>query len=131
MIYNNWLNRATKQLILNASPSDMGMATPESNATWIYDPDLSVVAGIANKYWIITGDAVTEMNQVQKDAVDEVDLAASRDSMVDGEVNNFEGIMRQVIKLFIQEFNILRAEHGLPDRTLAQLKNAIRNGLGS
>ena len=131
MIYNNWLNRATKQLILNASPSDMGMAAPESDATWIYDPDLSAVDGVPSKYWIITGDAVTEMSQAQKDAVDETALTASRDSAVDGEVDNLEGILRQVIKLLINELNILRAEHGFADRTLAQLKIQIRSGLGN
>ena len=131
MIYNNWLNRATKQLIFNVSPSDMGMAAPESDATWIYDPDLSAVEGIPSKYWIITGDAITEMSQAQKDAVDEAALTASRDSAVDSEVENLEGILRQVIKLLINELNILRAEHGLADRTLAQLKTQIRNGLGS
>lgn len=123
----NFLHRTTKQFFNSIAPD----ALQEPLADYISEPDLSAVLGTLSRYWIITGDVVTEMSQAQRDIVDEAALTASRDLTVDGEVDNLEGVMRQVIKLIIQELNILRAEHGLPDRTLAQLKTQIRNGLGS
>lgn len=58
------LNRTTKQLILSAN-------TPEYDvADWIINPDLSDVNSLPPKYWNIVGDAVQEMSQAEKDAVD-------------------------------------------------------------
>lgn len=37
---------------------------------WIINPDLSGVVGVPKKYWKITGDVVSEMNQAEKDVVD-------------------------------------------------------------
>ena len=39
----------------------------------------------------------------------------------------FRRIMIAFASILVNEFNILRAEHGLPDRTLEQLKTAIKN----
>lgn len=36
-------------------------------------------------------------------------------------------ILKALAELLVDEFNILRALHGLPDRTFAQLRTAIRN----
>jgi len=56
---NNWLNRVTKQLILNTDAATMAerfvgdFSAYASNAEWIYDPDLSAVDGWTAKYWLI------------------------------------------------------------------------------
>lgn len=94
-------------------------------------PDMSAVEGVPSKYWVIIGDVVSEMNQGEKDAVDAVALTARRDAAVNAAVDEVEGDLRQIVKLMISEINILRAEHSLPDRTLAQFKSQIRNGYGS
>lgn len=60
----NVLNRTTKQYITSANTPDY------PTADWIINPDLSGVSGVPSKYWKITGDVVTEMNQTEKDAVD-------------------------------------------------------------
>ena len=36
-------------------------------------------------------------------------------------------LMRALILILIDEFNILRAKHGLPSRTIEQLKTAIKS----
>lgn len=38
-------------------------------------------------------------------------------------------VFRALGKLLVQEFNILRSLHGLPDRTIIQLSNALSNAL--
>jgi len=102
-----------------------------SNAEWIYNPDMSAVEGVPSKYLVIIGDIVSEMSQGEKDAVDVAILAARRDAMVNGAIDDLEGDLRQLVKVMISEINILRRQHGLPDRTIAQFKAQIRNGYGS
>ncbi len=123
----DFLHRTTKQYFKSISNVDL----LEPLANYISQPDMSAVEGVPSQYWVITGDVVSEMSQAEKDVVDAATLTTRRDSTVNGEVDNVEGVMRQVIKLLIDELNILRAEHSLPDRTIAQLKTQIRNGLGS
>ena len=103
----------------------------EDVSNYISMPDLSAVEGVPNKYWVITGDIVSEMSQAEKDTVDVTILDAQRDAMVNAAIDNLESDLRQIVKLMVQEINILRAEHDLPDRTLAQLKTVLRNSYGS
>lgn len=135
-----WLHRTNKKLA-DASPRQMekqhgGSFTDanghlQDNPDWITNPDMSPVDGVLSKYWIITGDAVSEMSQGEKDAVDAVAMTVRRDAAVNSAIDNLEGDLRQLVKLMISEINILRAEHGLADRTMAQFKIQIRNGYGS
>ena len=83
---NNWLNRTTKQLILNTDAASMSerfvgdFSAYASNAEWIYDPDLSAVDGWPSKYWIIAAypsDAVTLMTEPQRAVVDAAELEAA------------------------------------------------------
>ena len=134
-----WLNRTTKQLT-QSDATDMaaqfsgvfvdGSGNAISNADWIFQPDLSGVTGIPSKYWIITGDVVSEMDAAAKAVVDAAALTVQRDSQV-AEMDETEGNLRQVLRILIDELNTLRALHGLPARTLAQLRTAIRNGYGN
>ena len=121
----NFLNRTTKAYYPSRDPN----ALPEDLSNYISAPDLSAVAGVPVKYWLIVGDVVSEMTQAEKDAVDAALLSASRDGAA-AELDNLEGTLRQVIKILISELNILRSLHGLADRTLSQLRTQIRNGYG-
>ena len=58
------INKATKKIIRSAHTPDY------PPGLWIINPDLSNVEGVDPKYWKIVGNAVLEMNQVEKDAVD-------------------------------------------------------------
>lgn len=62
----NYLHRTTKAYQVSVSTADL----PEPVANYIQDPDVTVVAGFATKYWTITGDVVTLMTQGERDAVD-------------------------------------------------------------
>jgi len=121
----NVLHRTTKQYIRSVNEPDYSLVN------WIHDPDLSSVIGFASKHWVITGDIVTLMALAERDAVDVAELIGLRDSTVDSEIDNLEGIVRAFAQVMRDEINILRAYHGLNDRTLAQLKTAIRNKVGS
>jgi hypothetical protein len=123
----SFLHRTTKQYLQSADPNGL----PEDLSNYISAPDLSAVAGVPPRYWNISGDVVTEMTQPQKDAVDAALLDAARDAAISAEIDNVEAIGRQIVKMMVSELNILRALHGLPDRTTAQVKTQIRNELGS
>jgi hypothetical protein len=53
--------------------------TPDYPASeWIINPDLSAVAGVPTRYWLISGNTVTEMTPAQKAAVDAAEAAAAK-----------------------------------------------------
>jgi hypothetical protein len=120
----NVLNRTTKEFKRSVNEPDY------PQVDWIWSPDLSGVAGVSSKYWVITGDVVTEMDQASKDAIDLADEISELDAISD-RLDNQKDIMRAFALLVMDEFNILRAEHGLAPRTLAQLKTGLRNKLGT
>jgi hypothetical protein len=111
------LNRTTKQLIKSVNTPDY----PESD--WIIDPDLSGVVGVTTKYWVITGDVVSEMSQAEKDVVD----AAEVQALEDGEILELDnGILKRFVLVLLDEINRSRTADGANTVTIAQLKNAMR-----
>jgi len=123
----NYLHRITKRFLESIPPDEL----PEAVENYISKPDMSAVDGVPSKYWVITDDVISEMSQEEKDAVDANALSDRRDAAVSGMMDELESDLRQLVRLMMSEINILRAEHGLPARTLAQLKTAIRNGYGN
>jgi len=123
----NYLHRETKRYIQSVSFSEL----PNDIAEYIFMPDMSGVKGISSRYWKIDGDVVSEMSQVEKNIVDSEALTARRDNTIDGMIDNVEGNLRQLVKLMICEINILKAQHGLSNRTMTQFKTQIRKGYGS
>ena len=136
MANNDWVNRTTKQHVAGASPAFMserfGGSFIDANndpfhVDWIFNP---ILPAVAPRYWNISGDLVTEMSASEKAVVDQAALDSSRDAKV-GQLDSVEDDLRQVVALLVRELNILRALHGLPDRTFAQVKASIRSGYGS
>lgn len=66
----NVLNRSTKEYRKFVNTPDY------SPALWIINPDISAVEGWDTKYWVITGDDVTLMDQAARDAVDAGEASA-------------------------------------------------------
>lgn len=158
-----WLNRTTKKTD-DSDPTAMAarhggtfvdaQGNAQSNANWIYRPDLSAVAGFPSQYWIITGDAVTLMNQSQRDAVDAAALQAKRDDVA-AQIDAVEDYTRAFALACLDEFNAhatkinailtaidsggtvaqiktnILAIADYPQRTVANLKTSVRNKLGS
>lgn len=81
------LNRATKQLIKSANGPDYPVEL------YIHSPNLTAVAGYSEKYWIITGDVVSLMDQSQRDAVDATEAEAERDSLS----TNLDRVLKAVV----------------------------------
>jgi len=122
-----WLHRTKKQYLRSIAFADL----PEASTNYIENPDLSAITGQPNKYWIITGDVVTLMDQAALDAIDAVEVETQRDNVV-AQLDHQEDLLRAFASIMVDELNILRAEQKpvLPPRTLAQLKTAMRNKLG-
>ena len=137
---SSWLHRTDKTFLDRVSPNDMKLRFPalvfvdgngnaESNATWLFGPDLTAVAGFASKYWNIVGDVVSLMSQAERDAVD-AQLAAdalTRDRENEKERYNAEKSLKALALIVMDEINVLRALHSLSDRTPAQIKTAFNN----
>lgn len=117
--------------------------TPDysSRTDVVINPDLSLLEGIVpRKFWKHEAGAIVEWTQAEKDAKAAADAAAQaaaeaarlvniRTEAAAG-LNEFEVsplLLRAFADIIKDEFNILRALHGLPDRTLAQLRTAIKN----
>lgn len=88
------------------------------------------ILGIAK---ILDGTVVRNATQVE---IDSFGLAATEDGLIEEAAAairyfdndpKFRRIMIAFAAILISEINILRSQHGLADRTLGQLKTAIRN----
>ena len=67
----NVVHRTTKEFRRSVNTLDFDVGT------WIINPDLSTLVGVPSKYWEISGDVVSAMNQAAKDAVDAADTATA------------------------------------------------------
>jgi hypothetical protein len=142
------LNRITKQFIASANTPDYPAAG------WIVNPDMSAVNGQPPKYWKITGDSVSLMTAGEQATADSAELSAQRD-MIATAMDRLEDYSRAFALTVLDEINlhaarvtaILDAVDGasslaalktavlaipdVPQRTIAQLKTAVRGKLGS
>lgn len=126
---NTWVNRAAVPVVSVEGTDAAGMTerfgssvdfnTYADNAEWLYDPDLSAVTGQPTKFWIITGDVVTLMDQAAQDAITAQELSDARDAKAN-RLNDLENDLRQVVKLTIGELN----DHSL---TINAILDAIDN----
>lgn len=130
------LNRTTKEFLRSVN-------TPEYDvAEWIINPDLSALAGVPIKYWKISGDAVTEMTQAEKDAVDAAEqsarvaaIKAALKARFDEESDNTKALgllMLELYQLIRSEIKPAALNNPLPDITPSQAKarfNSIVDGL--
>jgi len=122
----NYLHRTTMQHLV--SVSTISLAEPEAN--YILMPDLSAVTGQPSKYWTITGDVITLKSQAERDAVDTSLLSDERNGVAN-QLDVVEDVIRAFALVVLDEINVLRAQHNLADRTIAQLKTAARSKLGT
>lgn len=156
---SNVLNRTTKEYLLSVNtpeyPVEDFIINPNVDAVTIsVDPKTGVRELWPTKYWIITGDAVTLMDQAARDAVDAAELSAKRD-VVANKLDQLEAIDRALALANLAEFNSMagtinailnaadkatsladfqtrmRAIPARPDRTIANLKTVVRNKLGN
>lgn len=103
----------------------------------LVNPDVSTLLSIALRYWKVVGTLVQEMTQPEKDIVDQ-EIANARELAIRiGAKAGLDGfgqgslLLRAFADIIKDEINILRGQHGLPDRTLSQLKTAIKNKVDS
>lgn len=95
-----------------------------SNEAAIYQPDLTAVTGFDSKYWVITGDIVSLMDQATRDAVDAAELQTIKDAL---EAESDRGILKAVIAALIKTVNIrLPTDQKI---TKAEMVEAIRGEL--
>lgn len=121
---------------------------------WIHNPDLSAVAGFSTIYWTVSGDNVLLLDQAARDAIDAAILRASRDATA-ATLDQVEDIMRAFALTVLDELNLhaeritaildgidaaanlaavktaIAAIQKVPQRTVGQLKTALRGKLGS
>lgn len=115
------LHRTTKRLLRSVNTPDYSVDD------WIVNPDLSAVAGQPARYWAITGDVVSLMDQAARDQVDADVAQAATDADRTAEKARLttERVLRAFALVVMDEINLLRAQHGLADRTASRLLNAI------
>lgn len=98
------------------------------------DPQQWVLGGNSNQIEI-TGPAV-EGNEVSLEEGIQVHVSAGEASWTESQkdqvatsLNDGQPLRVAIVKAIVGEINLLRAQHGLAPRTLAQVKTAIRNHL--
>jgi len=116
----NYLHRTTLQYLTSTSPNSLADAL----SSYVENPDMTPVSGVPNKYWLLTGDIVSEMEQADKDVVDAAEAQVQEDSEL------FEldrGILKRFVLVLLDEINRARTADGVSTVIIAQLKNAMRN----
>lgn len=99
---------------------------------WIINPDLSAVEGFSTRYWDISGDSVLLVDAPTRDARDQEYVTAGQaaDEQRERERYDQEAVLRAVVKLLVDELNILRNQHSLTPRTYEQVRAAILAAIG-
>lgn len=93
-----------------------------------HDPDLSAVIDVDPIYWKETGGVFSEMTLTEKGVKDAQIAAANADGarrIAKRRIDD-ERVLRAFAEVVMDEINILRAQHGMADRTLSQLVTAIK-----
>lgn len=129
--------------------------------TWKWDPNMSAVAGVPQKYWKAPADwnaigaGPVEMTAVEKAAVDNALLSSARDRTA-ANLDQLEGMLRAFALALLDEFNLrvatkinailnaidtstnyaslktnIAAITDYPTRTIADLRTVVRNKLGT
>lgn len=119
-----YIHRTTFQRLPSTSPASL----PEPVTNYVRNPDEAAIESQPSKYWILTGDAFTLMDQAARDAVDAAEEVASLDAIAD-QLDQTRSIMKAFAEVVLDEINGLRDLHSLNPRTLAQLKTAVRSKL--
>ena len=113
---------------------------------WVHHPDLSVVAGFPSRYWLLSGDVFSLMDQSARNAVDAAEAAAQTAADKASEKLRYdsERALRAIVLLLIDENNTMRQAivtlstqanavagsidiQNLLGRTPAQVKTAFEN----
>ena len=117
----NVLNRTTKQYIASANTPDYPVAD------WIHDPELSAVIGWDSKYWIITGDVVTLMDQTQRDTVDANEATVFADAESSSADTNCGGSNDQNWQGFREVIASLTRTHNKLARRIREVERALED----
>ena len=118
-----YIHRTTFQRFPSTSPASL----QEPEANYVQDPDESAIQGQPSKYWILTGDIFTLMDQAARDAVDEAQDIARKDNLAD-QIDT-DALLRAVSITNLELFNQERLARGASEITPAQYKANVRGNL--
>lgn len=117
----NFLHRTDDIYLTSTSPQDL----LEPIANYIQDPDLLAVAGFPIRYWIRTGDTVTLMDQVARDAVDAAIVASElnedRSEAIDR--TSLDILTRELVEALLFEINKVNTRMQEIQDSLVAVKN--------
>lgn len=114
------INKATMEIRRSVSTPDY------PPATWKVNPDLSAVNGQPTRHWVwnALADRPELMTAPERAAVDAARLSAEADA--EAARGTGKTLEAAIVGVMLDELNTLRAQAGLPTRTMTQLRNAIR-----
>ena len=124
----NVLNRTTKEFRRSVNTPDF----PVEN--WIINPDLSSLIETDSKYWVIEGDTVRDMTDVEKDVVDANEASATEataktaaKAVIDGVDPIMNKTLTAIAEVIQDELQALKNNTPLASRTMDQLKQAAKD----
>jgi hypothetical protein len=127
---------ATPQRVLGVTgvSENEGPWNASGRTDFVISPDLSLLIDlVSRRYWKHDSGSIVEYTQAEKDAQDASEAVAHDASVREGAESGLVGfhgdalLLRAFADVIKDEINVLRAQHSLPDRTLAQLKSAINS----
>lgn len=113
----NYLHRTTKTQLVSVAEADL----PNPVGEYILDP---VLPDAPAKYWIVSGDSVTLMDQVARDVVD----AAEKAIQETAEIDSYDNPLVQVL---LTSINALETKAGISPTTMDAAKAEAKAKLGN
>ena len=118
-----FVHRTTFQELPSTSPASLS----EPIGNYVQDPNMSAVTGRPKKYWSLTGDIFSMVDQVARDAIDLAEDEARKDSLAD-EIDTNE-LLKAIAQTNLDLFNQERLARGASEITPAQYKANVRSNL--
>jgi len=124
----NVLNRTTKEFRRSVNTPDF----PVEN--WIINPDMSSLIETNPKYWVVEGDTIRDMTDVEKDVVDANEASAAESvaktaakAVIDGVDPVMNKTLTAIAEVIQDELQALKNNTPLASRTMDQLKQAAKD----
>lgn len=121
---SDFINKNTFEIKISVHDPDY-----ENQPDWFKCNDMDIPNCLGKyKKWNESENKVEEMTQAEKDVVDQAETDAIAQKIENSKnIDNLEKLTKALALVILGEINILRVKAGLSERTVSQLKTAVKN----
>lgn len=131
-LYHTTTGRLLRSVDTTAFLPGLAKPFPRRSGDYLINPDLSAVVDVPPRYWKVVGDTLQPMRQAERDAVDQARAdAQTAEERAQAKLELERKTLKAFALTLLDEINLLRSQHALPERTAQQLQTALENKVDS